>query len=189
MAGNKRRPGPHRILTIPRGRHASEQVPGPLRTYGLDTLEALSRMARGDRLGVERTFAGGLIAYQHLGIDLGDGTVVHARPDDFRKPFGGGKVVRTSFEEFADGAAIVVVNDPPAAHPPEEIAARALEAVGCDGYCPVAANCEHFVTWCATGRRRSRQVEAAVAVAAVAMLWVGGTVARVALGGGRMESA
>ncbi|MFM8433726.1 MAG: lecithin retinol acyltransferase family protein, partial [Planctomycetia bacterium] len=114
---------------------------------------------------------------------------VHARPDDFRRPFGGGRVVRTSFEEFADGKPVVVVNDPPPAHPPEEIAARAHEAVGCDGYCPVAANCEHFATWCATGRRRSRQVEAAVAVAAVAMLWVGGTVARVALGGGRTTSA
>lgn len=160
-----------------------------MRTYDLDKPEGLARMARGDRLGVERTFAGGFVAYHHLGIDLGDGTVVHARPDDFREPFGGGRVVRTSFEEFADGRAVVVVTDPPAAHPPEEIAVRALEAVGRDGYCPVVANCEHFATWCATGRRRSRQVEAAIALAAVAVLWVGGTVARVAGGGGRTTSA
>lgn len=146
-------------------------------------------MARGDRLGVERTFAGGLVAYLHLGIDLGDGTVVHARPDDFRKPFGGGRVVRTSFEEFADGRPVAIVTDPPSVLAAEGIAERALEAVGCDGYCPVVANCEHFATWCATGRRRSRQVEAAVAVAAAVVLWAGGTVARVALGGGRASSA
>ena len=146
-------------------------------------------MARGDRLRVERTFVGGLVAYQHLGIDLGDGTVVHARPDDFRKPFEGGRVVRTSLEEFADGRSVEVVTEPPAAHAPEEVARRAEAHVGRDGYCPVVANCEHFATWCATGRHRSRQVEAAIAVAAVAVLWVGGTVARVALGGGRSASA
>jgi hypothetical protein len=146
-------------------------------------------MARGDRLGVERRFLGGLVAYRHLGVDLGDGTVVHARPDDFQRPFAGGRVVRTSLEEFAGGAEVTVVADPPAVHAPEEVAGRALSRVGRDGYCPVVDNCEHLATWCATGQRRSRQVEAAVAVAAVAMLWVGGTVARVALGGGRTTSA
>jgi hypothetical protein len=84
---------------------------------------------------------------------------------------------------------VTVVADPPAVHAPEEVAGRALSRVGRDGYCPVVDNCEHLATWCATGQRRSRQVEAAVAVAAVAMLWVGGTVARVALGGGRTTSA
>lgn len=189
MADNKLPGGPQQILTIPRGRHVSEQVPGPLRNYDLDTLEAHRHMARGDRLGVERTFVGGLVAYQHLGIDLGDGTVVHARPDDFRKPFEGGRVVRTPCEEFADGRTVVIVTEPPAAHTPEEVARRAEAHVGRDGYCPVVANCEHFATWCATGRHRSRQLEAAIALAAVAALWVGGTVARVALAGRRSASA
>jgi hypothetical protein len=145
-------------------------------------------MARGDRLGVERTFVGGLVAYQHLGIDLGDGTVVHARPDDFRKPFEGGRVVRTSCEEFADGRPVIVVTEPPAAHAPEEIARRAEAHVGRDGYCPVVANCEHFATWCATGRHRSRQVETAVALAVAAVVWVAGTATTVALGRGRSSS-
>ena len=146
-------------------------------------------MARGDRLGVERRFLGGLVAYRHLGIDLGDGTVVHARPDDFQRPFGGGRVVQTSLEEFAGGAEVTGVTDPPAVHPPAEVACRALATVGRDRYCPVVDNCEHFATWCATGLYRSRQVEVAVALAAAAFVWVGGTAARLALSGGRSASA
>jgi hypothetical protein len=142
-------------------------------------------MARGDRLGVERRFLGGLIAYQHLGIDLGDGTVVHARPDDFRRPFGGGRVVRTSVEEFADGRAVVVVTNPQATHAAEEVARRAEARVGRDGYCPMVDNCEHFATWCATGRHRSRQVEAAVTLAAAAVMWIAST----SLKSGRSASA
>jgi len=146
-------------------------------------------MARGDRISVERRFLGSLVRYRHLGIDLGDGTVVHARPDDFRRPFSGGRIERTTIAEFAAGGEVSLVSDPPAAHPPEEIAGRALAAVGEEGYCPLAANCEHFATWCATGRSRSRQVEAAVAVAAVVAVWAGSAVARIALGGDRSQTA
>ncbi|NDC63704.1 MAG: hypothetical protein EBZ59_06920 [Planctomycetia bacterium] len=52
-------------------------------------------MARGDRLRVERLLPGARLPYAHHGIDVGDGTVVHARPDDPRpgstnSPPGGG---------------------------------------------------------------------------------------------------
>lgn len=146
-------------------------------------------MARGDRIGVERRFLGSLVAYRHIGIDLGDGTVVHARPDDFRRPFGGGRVVRTSLEEFAGGGEVLAVTQPPAVHAPEDVARRAEACVGRDGYCPVVANCEHFATWCATGRHRSRQVEVVVALAAAAVVWVAGTMNRASLGRGRSASA
>jgi hypothetical protein len=47
----------------------------------------------------------------------------------------------------------------------------------------VVANCEHFASWCATGERRSRQVEAVVRrVVTVAATVVAGIVA---LRGGR----
>ena len=59
----------------------------------------------------------------------------------------------------AAGAPIRVITDPPAIHPPDEIATRALSHVGRDGYCPVVENCEHFASWCATGQRGSRQVD------------------------------
>jgi len=146
-------------------------------------------MARGDRLGVERLFLGGLVAYRHLGVDLGDGTVVHARPDDFQRPFGGGRVVQTSLEEFAGGAEVTVVTDPPAVHAAEEVARRALSRVGRDGYCPVVDNCEHLATWAATGRHRSRQVEAVLAIAAAAVVGVGRTAARAAIQRGSGQSA
>ncbi len=146
-------------------------------------------MARGDRISVERRFLGSLVAYRHLGIDLGDGTVVHARPDDFRRPFGGGRVERTSFQEFAAGSEVVIVTDPPAVHPPEDVARRALSHLGKNGYCPVIANCEHFATWCATGEHRSRQVEVAVALAATALVWAAGTATRLALTRGRSATA
>lgn len=116
-------------------------------------------MARGDRLAVERRLAGSAVTYTHHGIDVGDGTVVHARPDDPDRLFGGGRVVRSTLAEFAAGSPVRVVDDPPARHPPGEIVRRALGAIGRDGYCPVVDNCEHFTTWCATGERGSRQVD------------------------------
>ena len=142
-------------------------------------------MAQGDRLAVERRVAGSTVTYSHHGVDVGDGTVVHARPDDFRDPFGGGRVERASLEEFAAGRAVRVVTEPPATFAPREIVARALDHVGRDGYCPVVDNCEHFATWCATGRRASRQVDlvaarvvaAAGRVAAAISAGIGGRVA------------
>jgi hypothetical protein len=116
-------------------------------------------MARGERLQVERQIAGTTIGYMHHGIDLGDGTVVHARPDDFRNPFGGGQVVRSTLEEFAGGGEVRGVTEPAATFSAEETACRAEAEVGRPGYCPVVDNCEHFATWCATGRRSSRQAD------------------------------
>ena len=120
-------------------------------------------MASGDRVRVERRLKRLPIRYMHHGIDVGDGTVVHARPDDAGRLFGGGRIVRTSFAEFADGAPVDVVTEPAAVFPREEIVARALAHVGREGYCPVFDNCEHFATWCATGHWASRQIEAVVA--------------------------
>lgn len=147
-------------------------------------------MPQGDRLEVEHRIAGSTVTYLHHGIDLGDGTVVHARPHDFRNPFGGGRVARTSLAEFAEGRAVRVRNHPPAKFSPEEIVERALAHVDREGYHLVVDNCEHFATWCATGRRESRQVEivmgrvaaaASRAVAAVSARAAVGTAERVAL--------
>lgn len=139
-------------------------------------------MAHGDRIRVKRRLAGP-VCYRHHGIDVGDGTVIHARPDDPARLFGGGRVVRTSLEEFAIGEAIEVVSDPPAVFPPDEIVARAMRHVDREGYCPVVDNCEHFATWCATGERRSRQVDAVMAgVSRVATAAATFLVARSAVG-------
>jgi hypothetical protein len=147
-------------------------------------------MPRGDRLRVERRLAGSAVVYMHHGIDVGDGTVVHARPDDFRRPLAGGCVERTSFAEFAAGGAVLVTTEPAARYSPDEIVARAVEHVGRPGYCPVVDNCEHFATWCATGDRKSRQVDivmgrvtaaASRAAAAVSARAAAGTAERIAV--------
>lgn len=140
-------------------------------------------MARGDRLEVERRLVGSALSYIHHGIEMGDGTVIHACPHDFRNPFGGGSVERTSLEVFADGGIVRRTIHPPAAFPPDEVAARAESQLGRDGYCPLVDNCEHFATWCATGMRRSRQVDIiASRIQAVATRSVAAVSARVAAG-------
>jgi hypothetical protein len=116
-------------------------------------------MASGDRVRVERRLSGSNVVYMHHGIDVGDGTVVHARPNDFRRPLAGGRVERTSLAEFAGGGTVLVTTEPSPTYSPGEIVARALAHVGREGYCPVVDNCEHFATWCATGERSSRQVD------------------------------
>ena len=116
-------------------------------------------MARGDRLAADRRLAGYGPTYVHYGIDLGDGTVAHAGPHRFERLWAGGAVVRTSLEEFAKGESVRVVQQPPAAFPAEEVARRAEEHIGRDGYSPVTDNCEHFTTWCATGVCHSRQID------------------------------
>ncbi|MCE9631808.1 MAG: lecithin retinol acyltransferase family protein [Planctomycetia bacterium] len=140
-------------------------------------------MARGDRLEVEHRIIASTVTYLHHGIDLGDGTVVHARPDDFRNPFGGGRVVRTSRAEFSQGATVKVRNEPPAIYSADEVAERALAHEGREGYDLVVDNCEHFATWCATGRRVSRQVDIVMArMAAAASRTTAAVSARAAAG-------
>ncbi|MFM8985008.1 MAG: lecithin retinol acyltransferase family protein [Planctomycetia bacterium] len=142
-------------------------------------------MALGDRLEVEQRVVGTTVTYMHHGVDAGDGTVVHARPDDFRNPFGGGRVVRTSRAEFAAGRPVRVTVDPPACFPPAEIVARALAHVGREGYSPLVDNCEHFATWCATGRRASRQVDIVLSrIRAAAGRTFAAVSARAAIGAG-----
>lgn len=141
-------------------------------------------MGRGSRLVVEQQVAGSAVTYLHHGIDVGDGTVVHARPDDSCRPFGGGGVVRSSMSEFTGGAAVREVDDPPSRFPPSEVVARALRHQGRPGYCPIVDNCEHFTTWCATGLRRSRQVEiVASRVHAAVVRTTGALATRMAAGG------
>jgi hypothetical protein len=147
-------------------------------------------MACGDRLEVERRLAASQVGYTHHGIDMGDGTVVHARPWDFAHPFGGGSVVRTSLADFAAGRPVRVVACAGGRFPPAEIAARAAAQVGRPGYSPLVDNCEHFATWCGTGQRTSRQIDilagriqaAATRTAAVVTARVvAGTAGRVAI--------
>ena len=118
-------------------------------------------MAKGDHLFVDRR--GGL--YTHHGIDLGDGSVVHYLE--------GETIVRTSQDYFCRGEAIRI-RDYLVCDPPEVTIERALSRIGEQRYNVLFNNCEHFATWCKTGRANSSQVERSLAAGAVGGLLLGG---------------
>ena len=108
-------------------------------------------MSTGDHLRVARRF------YWHHGIDMGDGTVVHASGEPGRGKLDA-EVRRTSVEDFLRGGVVEIFN---AAErwSVDEIAARAVAALGGRDYSLVFNNCEHFARWCESGARSSRQVD------------------------------
>jgi len=130
-------------------------------------------MARGDHLKVRRM--GGL--YTHHGIDMGDGTVVHFAGEPLRRAKA--KVERAPLREFARGGKVRVEKRHNETRPPEEVVATAESRLGEIGYGVFLNNCEHFAHECKTGRRKSLQVQRAVAAgsaAAVALLAAGAVI-------------
>lgn len=118
-------------------------------------------MARGEHIYVHGRFAG--IAFEHHGIDMGDGTVIHLAPQDgARVTFADDGqrfcVRRDSWDQFCKGQTpqkITHVN----ALPEADIAAFAEASLGKCGYHLLDNNCEHFANLCCTGQAVSRQVE------------------------------
>lgn len=138
---------------------------------------------RGRHIFVNSTLHG--IPFQHHGIDMGDGTVIHLAPekgarisiDDKEQNF---SVRRDTVEDFSLGKELQVIEHEDAL-PPEICASAAEEALGQTGYCLLEGNCEHFATLCATGRWESQQIElseaavAALTSAATKGIWSLGT--------------
>lgn len=88
--------------------------------------------------------------FNHHGIDLGDGTVAHYLE--------GRQILRSPVEEFSRGQPLVVV--PYAEASPIGVTLRrAMGRLGEQRYNLLFNNCEHFASWCKTGRHRSAQVE------------------------------
>lgn len=106
----------------------------------------------------------GNLAWHH-GVYLGDGLVAHWHDgregkdldDAFWQRKREASIRITPLETFACGRP-PEVSLAPAAHPAEEIVARAQSRVGEDGYHLSENNCEHFVRWCRDGRHESLQV-------------------------------
>lgn len=109
-------------------------------------------MARGDQIYVMRPLMNMEGAYEHHGIDCGDGTVIHY--------YKGGEVptiARTSFETFARGNP-VYPKPQPIAYLPEIVMQRAESRLGEQQYQLLTNNCEHFANWCKTGKNESQQL-------------------------------
>ncbi len=110
-------------------------------------------MARGDQIFVMRSLAGLASAYEHHGIDCGDGTVIH-----YSKRGDVPQVTRTPMLEFR-GSQPVMVQRYATCYLPEATVQRAIGRLGEQKYNLLLNNCEHFATWCKTGQQVSRQVQ------------------------------
>lgn len=109
-------------------------------------------MARGDQLYVMRPLMGMDGAYEHHGIDCGDGTVIHY--------YKGGEVptiTRTSYATFARGNP-VFTKSYSVSYVPDVVIERAESRLGECRYDLLSNNCEHFANWCKVGRNESKQL-------------------------------
>jgi hypothetical protein len=108
-------------------------------------------MNRGDHLYVDYP------GFSHHGIYCGDGTVIHfSKNNNF-------KISRTSLAEFAQGKIINIIEHYKSEQP-SVVFNRAVSQLGKSGYSLFDNNCEHFATWCKTGRKESAQVRTAFAI-------------------------
>ena len=106
-------------------------------------------MATADHLQVPRRHG----LFNHHGIDLGDGTVAHYLE--------GREILRSPFADFSQEE-VVSVTEHTDASPAGVTLRRAMSRLGEQNYNLLFNNCEHFATWCKTGRHRSVQVDTAI---------------------------
>ena len=106
-------------------------------------------MATADHLQVPRRHG----LFNHHGIDLGDGTVAHYLE--------GREILRSPISEFSQGELVSVLNHANAS-PAGVTLRRAMGRLGEQNYNLLFNNCEHFATWCKTGRHRSEQVDSVI---------------------------
>lgn len=103
-------------------------------------------MAKGDHIYISCG------TYTHHGIDCGDGTAIHYTGERLK-----GIICRTSMDVFSSGKEIFVrqylLHDMP-----DIVIKRAESRVNEDKYDLIFNNCEHFATWCKTGKQKSEQV-------------------------------
>lgn len=108
---------------------------------------------KGDHIYVDR----GL--YTHHGIELMEGKVIHYSGEPGSKE--PGRIVASTLGEFLRGGKRRVCRSRKS-FSREEVVRRALSRLGEEKYNLVTNNCEHFATWCRTGRIESGQVSGAV---------------------------
>lgn len=118
-------------------------------------------MAKGDHIYIKGNY--GAIPFQHHGIDMGDGTVVHLAPSNgprvtLRDDSARFTVRRDSLDEFCQGQQPIQIKHD-CSLPAEQIAETAVNYIGKSGYSLLDGNCEHFASLCATGRSESHQIE------------------------------
>lgn len=113
-------------------------------------------MARGDHIWVIRP-----LKYTHHGIDCGDGIVIHFTGEPGKK--NEAAISRTPMAEFALDS-IVHLREYSQKDDGDTVIERAESKLDSKEYNLVTNNCEHFATWCCTGRTASQQVRMATSL-------------------------
>ncbi|MEL6384452.1 MAG: lecithin retinol acyltransferase family protein [Cyanobacteria bacterium J06626_18] len=108
-------------------------------------------MALGDQVYAMRELAGIPGVYEHHGIDCGDHTIIHYYKE------GTATVTRTPRTTFARGGRIFIKYQA-VSFLPQIVVQRAVSRLGEQRYDLLTNNCEHFATWCKTGRQESEQL-------------------------------
>src|SRR5258705_6886660 len=106
-------------------------------------------MSRADHIFVWR------LGYTHHAIDCGDGTVIHYTGEVGQKT--NAAIRQTPTSEFAKGSAIEI-RFYSRCDEPDPVIERARSRLGETEYNLAFNNCEHFATWCKTGKQQSEQV-------------------------------
>jgi len=105
----------------------------------------------GDHIYVRRN---GLL-YSHHGIYAGEGTVIHFKGEDKEKR--DPSVILNKIKSFLNGGKLRRRNYKKRL-PHVESVRIAREHLSKKGYSLPGNNCEHFATYCATGKKKSKQV-------------------------------
>jgi len=116
-------------------------------------------MDKGDVIWVNRIVKG--LPYNHCGIYEGDGKVIHFAPlEGMEISQKNGIIHRTTIEKFKDNCPLFIMKFPQKkCFPPDVVVKRARSRLGEKGYDLKWNNCDHFATWCKTGKHKSIQVD------------------------------
>ena len=110
----------------------------------------MSKIIRpGDHVVAERSLW--VVPYEHHGIYVGDGRVIH---------FADGKIRCVTLQKFSGDGDDLWISTHPSTDKRDaaDVVARAKSRLGKRGYDLFDWNCEHFATWCVTGMPFSKQV-------------------------------
>ena len=123
----------------------------------------------GDHIYVSR------LLYSHHGIYATDGNVIHYSGEEKEKkdPL----VKETNIEDFLKGGKLRR-RDYKKHLPPSETLSLAKKHLSKNGYSITLNNCEHFATYCATGKKKSSQVRKAIGGFLGIALAITGTIIR-----------
>ena len=101
-----------------------------------------------------------LNTYQHYGVYIGDGKVIHfASPEGREINFEDSIIHETTLENFLRGRALQIDKNIEKIYSEHEIIERAQSRLGEKGYDLLFNNCEHFARWCVTGEHISYQID------------------------------